>query len=197
MNIIEIGANDGTDTLKFAKNGKVWAFEPNPYYVSILNEKFKNNKNISIIEKAVSDFDGTAVFNIDKIGYSSSLNKLSNFTIKNNLIKYESNMIVNVTRMDTFLIENNIEVIDYFHCDAQGSDLTILKSFGNMLSVIRGGVIEVSFNDELYDGVVNHLKDAINFLKENKFTIDNLPEILKNIKRYDGNLKFHKNVGFI
>jgi len=195
MNIIEIGANDGGNTSKFFKDAIIWSFEPNPFLAKTLRYKFKNNTNIQIIEKAVSDFDGTSTFNISADGQSSSLYELSTFSKENTKIKYVSQVLVDVIRMDTFLIQNNIDIIDYFHCDAQGNDLTILKSFGDKLQSIRAGKIEVSLNNELYKNVCNDLETSISFLIENGFDISNLNDINK-IKsqsiQYDVNVEFYK-----
>jgi FkbM family methyltransferase len=173
MKIIEVGANNGDHTLEFSKNSKVWAFEPIPSYVKILKDKFKNNPNVRIVDSAVSDFNGTASFNISTNGWSSSLNDLTDFSISNTKVRFESQIKVNVTRMDTFIIENNIDTIDYFHCDAQGNDLKILQSFGDKLSLIKRGKVEVSFGNELYKDVINDLDSVIDFLKNNGFKISN------------------------
>lgn len=195
MNIIEIGANDGGNTSKFFKDAMIWSFEPNPFLAKTLRYKFRNNTNIQIIEKAVGDFDGTSTFNISADGQSSSLYELSTFSKENTKIKYVSQVLVDVIRMDTFLIQNNIDVIDYFHCDAQGNDLTILKSFGDKLSSVRAGKIEVSLNNELYKNVCNDLETSISFLTENGFDISNLNDINK-IKsqsiHYDVNVEFYR-----
>jgi len=190
MKIIEVGANNGDHTLEFSKNSKVWSFEPIPLYVKILKDRFKNNSNVVIIDSAVSDFDGTAPFNISTNGCSSSLNELTDFSINNTKVIFESQINVNVTRMDTFIIENNIDTIDYFHCDAQGNDLKILQSFGDKLSLIKKGKVEVSFGNELYKDVINDLDSVINFLKNNGFEISNWRDINSKLNHYDGNVKF-------
>lgn len=191
MNVIEVGSNNGEDTIEFSKNSNVWCFEPNPFFVNILNEKFRDNSNVKIIQSAVGERDGESVFNISKDGLSSSLNNLSDFSISNELIEYVSQITVNVTRMDTFVTNNNIEVVDYFHCDAQGDDLKVLKSFGDKLHIIKKGVIEITKSNYLYESATNSLENCVNFLTNNDFVIVNLPEILKS-KSYDCNLKFHK-----
>jgi hypothetical protein len=144
---------------------------------------------------AVSDFNGTANFNISSDGVSSSLNELTEFSIKNTKIKYNNKIEVNVVRMDTFLMENNIQIIDYLHCDAQGEDLKILKSFGNFISIIKKGKIEVTLKDELFSNTSNHIDDVVHFLNINEFEIINWREIdmnRKDIYRYDGNVEFCK-----
>ncbi len=192
MNIIEIGANDGGHTFELSKHSKVWAFEPDPLNIKILKDKFINNKNVVIIESAVSDFNGTALFNIATNRMSSSLNDLTEFSINNTKVRFENQINVDVVRMDTFIYENGIDVIDYFHCDAQGNDLKILKSFGDKLSLIKRGKIEVSFGEELYKNVTNDLYSVVDFLKNNGFEISNWRDINDKLnKRYhDGNVEF-------
>jgi FkbM family methyltransferase len=195
MNIIEIGANDGGNTARFFKNSNVWCFEPNPYYAKLLSSLFINNTNVKIIQKAVSDYNGKSYFYISVDGASSSLNNLTEFAINNTQIKYTDKVLVDVIRMDTFLNDINIDVIDYFHCDAQGEDFNILKSFGDKIHIIQKGKIEVSLNDELYSNISNNVNDVADFLNDSGFEVINWREINKNkidIYRYDCNLEFCK-----
>jgi hypothetical protein len=78
--------------------------------------------------------------------------------------------------MDKFISENNITEIDYFHCDAQGNDFKILKSFGNKLNIIKSGVVEASCSVSLYK-VDNTAESIINFLEENGFKILNRSDL--------------------
>ena len=195
MNIIEIGANNGSDTKRLCSGVNMWCFEPNPYYVKLLNESFQNNKNVKVIQKAVSDFNGNAYFNLALDGQSSSLNNLSNFAINNTNIKYTDKILVDVIRMDTFLTQININEIDYFHCDAQGDDLKILKSFDNKISFIKRGKIEVSLRDEIYADTSNNVNEVIEFLTTNGFEITNLKEIdihTMDIYKHDCSIQFCK-----
>jgi FkbM family methyltransferase len=195
MNIIEIGANDGGNTNRFWKNSNVWCFEPNPHYAKLLGSLFVNNTNIKIIQKAVSNYNGKAYFYISVDGASSSLNNLTQFAINNTGIRYVDRVIVDVIRMDSFLTDTNIDVIDYFHCDAQGEDFNILKSFGDMIHIIQKGKIEVSLKDELYSNISNNVNEVADFLNDKGFEILNWREINENkmdIYRYDGNLQFCK-----
>jgi len=194
-NIIEIGSNDGSHTIGFLDNANVWCFEPNPIYANLLKNKFKRYKNVNIIEKAVSDFNGTSFFNLASDGLSSSLNQLTQFANQNSKIKYVDKILVDVIRMDAFLNQNKINYVDYFHCDAQGEDFKILKSFGEKISIIKRGKVEVSLFEDLYLNSFNYIDDVINFLKENDFDIINSSEIQlfkKSLKRYDIDVQFCK-----
>ena len=192
MNIIEIGADNGSDTLVYSRYANVWCFEPVPTSIQYLNKIFKDVPNVKVIGKAVSDFNGRALFNLSKYNRnSSSLNELSEFSISNKLIEYESQVIVDVIRMDTFMDENKIDVIDFFHCDAQGNDLKILKSFGDKISSIKQGKVEVTLRENLYKNIDNDVTTMVEFLSSNGFIISNLKELL-NTKWYDGNIIFYK-----
>ncbi len=191
MNIIEIGAFDGGNTNMFFNNANIWSFEPNPIYAERLRLNFGHKKNITIIEKAVSDYNGKSNFNIAMDGASSSLYELSDYALHNTKIKYINEIIVDVVRMDTFLNDNNINVVDYLYCDAQGNDLTILKSFGNRLNDIRYGKVEVSLKTDLYKDTCNTLNDTIQFLNDNGFQITNLDTIHKIINGHDTNIEFY------
>ena len=196
MNIIEIGANDGSHTVNFSKKSNVWCFEPNPHYAKLLKSMFFNSDNVSIIEKAVSDFDGKTYFNISTDGASSSLNGLTEFATNNTRIRYVDRVLVDVIRMDTFLNDTKLDIVDYFHCDAQGEDLKILKSFGDKIHFIQKGKIEVSLKNQLYLNSSNNVDDVADFLNDYGFEILNWREINKNktdINRYDGNLQFCKH----
>ena len=198
MNIIEIGANNGDDTSRFSDKSNVWCFEPNPSYAKLLRNRFKNNVNVKIIEKAVSDFNGTAHFNISSDGASSSLNNLTDFATKKTKIKYIDKVNVDVVRMDTFLTNNNIKHINYFHCDAQGDDFKILKSFGDKITMIQKGKIEVNLKDELYSNTSNNVDEVIQLLTTNGFEVVNWREINKNkmdTYSYDCNVIFCQKNG--
>ena len=95
--------------------------------------------------------------------------------------------------MDTFLSNNDIKRIDYFHCDAQGDDFKILKSFGDKITMIQKGKIEVNLKDELYSNTSNNVDEVIQLLTTNGFEVINWREINKNkmdIYRYDCNVIF-------
>jgi FkbM family methyltransferase len=192
MNIIEVGAFNGDDTLIYSQiqNSKVWCFEPVPELYEYLKYRFEKNNNVFVINKAISDFDGKAKFNIankpDSFA-SSSLYKLSQFGIKNTPIRFVEEIEVDVIRMDTFIKEYNIDKIDYFHCDAQGNDFKVLKSFGNKLSIIEQGQVEVDYKGSIYDSD-NSIERVIDYLKDNNFRITNINQQ----RKLDTDIKFVK-----
>ena len=152
------------------------------------------NQGLVFLEKISFSAPSISNFNISIDGASSSLYELSEYALHNTKIKYVNKIMVDVIRMDTFLNNNDIEVVDYLHCDAQGNDLTILKSFGNRLNNIRYGKIEVSLKTELYKNTCNMIDDTVKFLDDNGFKIINLDNIYKISNRHDVNLEFYNKI---
>ena len=189
--IIEIGAYDGNDTQKYAgmSNTFVYCFEPNEDLFIKLKQRFLGYQNVKVLKQAIGEINGDSTFYITKNKMSSSLNKLSNYSIKNNINEIEYSTIVNVIRFDTFLEKNNITNIHYLHCDAQGSDLEILKSIGDKISIISSGQVEGSRNKNLYE-TENHYTKIIEYLESKGFLILNKEEIENRTNWLDLNILF-------
>lgn len=191
--IIEIGGFDGEDTEKYSQhdNNFVYCFEPNKDNAENLRKRFYNRNNVKVIEKAVGTFDGKTKFYVAKKRMSSSLNKPSQYSLDNKIVEIESQYDVDVINLHTFINENDIKQIEYFHCDAQGSDLDILKSLGDKIHIIKKGQVEGSRNQNLYQ-TENHYLSIINCLENNNFLILNKQQIEERDKWLDLNIYFAK-----
>lgn len=175
--IFDVGANDGESTLKMAEGNLIYAFEPTPELCEIIEKKITNFPKYHLIPVAVSNYEGKATFNVagQKDWGCSSLNTFSDDLDKTWIgrtdFKVTHQIGVEVIRLDNFIERHGIEEIDYFHCDAQGSDLQVLEGMGKYLRIIKEGVIEVAANKELalYKEGDNTLLTAIKFLTDNGF----------------------------
>ncbi len=186
--LIEVGAFNGEDSLRFYNNGyRVFTFEPKHDLYDALYNRTKHLSNYTVIQKAVSSKDGTVQFNICKDGGASSilpfrsdeeLNKT--WTPDRQDVHYSGvSYDVESTRLDTFIESNNLQdtIIDYIHIDAQGVDLDVLKSAGKYIKNIMGGVLEtVEFPDKsIYVGQEdNTVQNVRDFLTSNGFKINNI-----------------------
>lgn len=191
--VIEIGAFDGEDTEKYSQhdNNFVYCFEPNKDNAENLQKRFYNRNNVKVIEKAIGTFDGREKFYVTKKKMSSSLNKPSQYSVDNKIVEIESQYDVDVVNLNTFINENDIKQIEYFHCDAQGSDLDILKSLGDNIHIIKKGQVEGSRNQNLYQ-TENHYLAIINYLENNNFLILNKQQIEERDNWLDLNIYFTK-----
>jgi FkbM family methyltransferase len=185
--LFDIGANWGHDSLLQTKNDHnivTYAFEPTPELAQYLTDASRDfSSRYNVIPLAVSDYNGSAAFNV--AGHHdwgcSSLN-----IFEDNLDKtwpgredfYVTNQItVCVTRLDTWIETHlpNISCINYFHCDAQGSDLKVLQGLGRFLPMVEKGTIECASADHarLYKESPT-LSEVSKFLTENGFEIVSL-----------------------
>ena len=177
--MFDVGCNNGSSSEYYVNsNYQVYAFEPTPKLCNDLKHKFINNPNFILIQKAISTIEGKVNFNV--AGQSDwGCSSLLNFIPDTNLFwkdrydfKVTDTLEVDAIRLDTFIKFLNIKFIDYFHCDVQGMDLTALESFGNYISIVKEGQIEVSNKkDVLYTNSNNYVEDAIIFLEKHNFSI--------------------------
>lgn len=180
-NIFDIGANNGSDSYHYANDPSniVYAFEPTPFLLKTYLYPIQK-ENYIVVPVAISDFDGEDEFNI--AGQSdwgcSSLNEFSDGLSETwpgrTDFHVTEKIKVKVQRMDTFILENNIEEIEYMHCDTQGSDLKVLKSFGIYINRLKSGVVEACKQNPLYKSIDNTESSIIKFLVSNNFSITNI-----------------------
>jgi len=175
----DVGANDGHSSIPKAQGSDLqfYAFEPTPQMIEKIKTKIVNVNNYTLVEKAVSDFNGYTTFNVSvgDFGCSSLLefsekNKTEWGPERRNLadpIKIE----VEVIRLDKFVVDNDIEEITFLHIDTQGSDLNVLKGLGDRISIVKEGVMEAAIKqDVLYRG--QNMKDeCVAWLESNGFSI--------------------------
>jgi FkbM family methyltransferase len=180
MIIFDVGANNGSSCSHLVNDENiVYAFEPTPF----LLEKYlyaMSSKNYIVIPKAVSNFNGEAQFNI--AGQAdwgcSSLNNFSDNLQQtwNGRTDFKVTKVINVKviKMHTFIEENNIQTVDFLHCDTQGNDLKVLKSFENKISILKSGTVEAFAKNPLYKENDNSVENIVSFLRENNFKINQI-----------------------
>ncbi len=182
--LLDVGANWGTDSLLQTQNDPnkhCWAFEPTPELVNHLRSQSSSYRDrYTVVEAALSDFDGKASFNIaDQVDWGcSSLNTFSenlNETWPGRTdLHFNRSIEVNVYRFDTWYEKNNkpFTKIDYFHCDTQGSDLRVLIGMGEYIEMIQHGIVECATSENVKLYKENHTEEEMSdFLSKNGFII--------------------------
>lgn len=177
----DVGANNGNVSVSFAEqnpNALVFAFEPNPILIPIIKERTVNLSNFLVFDVAVSDFNGTAKFNIASPGYSygcSSLLELSEkaYTHWNGRTDMfvTDTIDVNVIRLDSIVEKYELSTIDYLEIDTQGCDINVLRGLGKYLTIVKCGQIEAAAKNEILYKNQNSQEESIQFLEENGFKI--------------------------
>jgi FkbM family methyltransferase len=157
MIVFDIGANIGQYTLlagkRVGRNGQVHSFEPADREFSLLHRSIKHNglNNITLQNKAVSDFDGYSQLNVfpDGQGAYNTLGKPSHNVIAQT--KSQSVKVECVT-IDSYITQNKIDFVDLVKIDVEGGEINVLKGATSLLSRDDAPLIMCEFGDETLAG---------------------------------------------
>jgi len=158
--VLDIGSNYGFFSLYSIDRGasKVIALEPFPVTYGCLSENTKSFEGITVINKAISDEEGTFEFVSDP-DYCGANYLLSNSSISdsNIFIKPGDNNVFSVetTTINKIIDEHNLEVINFLKVDCEGGEMDLFKTISdeNLLKV-KKTVVEY------------HTKEIGEFVKE-------------------------------
>jgi FkbM family methyltransferase len=207
--IFELGSRDLVDAIKlldYFQDSKVYAFECNPdclvachNNIHKLDETQRNR--LVLVDKAVSSKNGNVSFypfdlqKYNNMG-SSSMLKID-FSVRNkddpdyNIENPQKEIVVDGTRLDTFVEGNSIENIDLLCIDLQGYELHAIKSLGHHLHKVKYIITECSVMSTYTDGAtfseLNEYLTSYNFkyISSNKFN-NKFPDLtLRGFSEFD------------
>lgn len=130
--VFDIGANGGLYTLissnKVGNTGHIYAFEPSPREVEMLQYNIKKNKleNITVVQKAVSNQDGVALFNFAS---DSALNSL----VETSQLQMTSQAQVQTIKIDTALNTYKIPYLNFIKIDVEGAEKMVFEGAEQLL----------------------------------------------------------------
>ena len=159
---IDVGSHHG-ETIKifnkYFKIKKLFAFEASPINYKVLQKKIKisNYPTVEIYNKALGEKKEKLFLNQFKETQSTTFlpfNQNSKYLIKKKKIlsPYSENFFlkkieIDVERLDEFLQNRNIKVIDILKIDTEGFDFNVLKGLGDKIYQTRYIYFEHHFDD--------------------------------------------------
>lgn len=145
MVVLDVGAHVGYFTLVAAKlvgeEGKVFAFEPEPYNFDLLVRNIKLNGYHSVIptQKAIADKNGRATLFLDKTRFGH--HSLS----RGNVIDCSGNSVeVDVQTLDDFLKDFG-DRVDFAKIDVQGAESAVIQGMAKTIESNKNLKIVVEF----------------------------------------------------
>ncbi len=129
--VIDVGAHSGQTAKIFARlasNGKVYAFEPGSYALSVLRPAIWASRlsNIEIIPMGLSDEPGTATLSMpvkNHGGYGFGLSHMA--TPDDSRPTVEET--ITISTLDKFVSDRALDRIDFIKADIEGWELAFLK----------------------------------------------------------------------
>lgn len=164
--ILEIGCNDGTDTLEFLSafpKGVFYCFEPDPRAIERFNKQI-DNPNCHLYRGCISDRNGTITFNMSsgraprpgskENDKSGSIKQPKNNIKRHTWIRFEQQITVPTITLDNWVLDNQIETIDFIWADTQGAEEEVIKGgMKTLANKVRYFYIEYS-DEEMYEGQI-------------------------------------------
>jgi FkbM family methyltransferase len=161
---------------KVYKNARIFAFEANPDSYQVCLDNTKDYDNITVVNKAVHDHDGTCIFNaidVDKTetpwfdGNRGASSLFKSNGAYNHIEKYiQKEIEVPCIQLETFCKENSINNVDVMWMDLQGAELIALESMGKeLLSTVQVIHTELETTPIYKDQCL--FQDVNQFLKNN------------------------------
>ena len=163
--VLDIGANIGYYTLLMSdlveNDGKVFAFEPEPYNFELLQKNIEINacNNVILEKNAISNCNKRSNLYLSK--YNTGMHRL-------NESKYcEKYIEINVIKLDDYFYNNElINKIKFIKIDVEGSELDVLQGMESILEKNSQITILLEFIPE---NLIEHGSDPIHLLE---FLID-------------------------
>jgi FkbM family methyltransferase len=162
--ILDIGCNDGTDTLAFLSlfpDARIFSFEPDPRAAQKFRAKV-DSPRAQFFSIAVGAEDGRVQF-YQSSGNPAEVDDMPSWDLSGSIRKpkahlrvhpwctFEQQIEIPLLRLDTWAAEHNVHDVDFIWADMQGAEGDLIIGGEKTLTNTRYLYTEYS-NDELYEG---------------------------------------------
>lgn len=153
--VLQVGAHQGQEVDRFRnlKLDPIVLVEANPALAEALRDKYAGANDVTVIEGAASDSEGSARFNLASMDQSSSLLPAAKHSELYPKIKFDETVEVRTFRLDDALAAAGIDPagLNLLVMDIQGAELMALRGATGLLPHVDAIQLEINF-DELYVG---------------------------------------------
>ena len=145
MRVLDVGANVGLYTTllaeKVGREGRVWSFEPYAPVRSLLLKNVRENKlsNVNVIDKAVAERTGQAVFHVFPDGADVYNSLGGRYRIEG--CRAEREVLVDVISLDDFAASSGVDTVDIIKVDVEGAEELVLRGAAKLIERSKKVVI--------------------------------------------------------
>lgn len=140
--VVDVGANVGQFSMMINDRfplAQIYVIEPVPKTLMALRKNLGDNPNVKILTKAISDFNGT-----NKIEFNEQNSLTSRFI--GDLGTLLEKIDVETQTLDSFIEENNIDIIDVLKIDVETYEKKVLAGGASALEKTHYIFIEISID---------------------------------------------------
>lgn len=168
-NIFDVGANVGQYSLilrKFFPNSKIHAFEIVPHTYKKLCVNIEKYPFITPVNHGLGDKEESIKIHTGNGSETATAFKIDGLEFHNSY--YNGIEVLPVRRADNYIIENQIDRVDYLKIDVEGMDLRVIKGFEDEIRKVKVvqfeyGIFNIASEDLL--------KDFTKYFKEREFVV--------------------------
>jgi FkbM family methyltransferase len=175
MTVVDLGANIGVYTLLAAslvgEEGKVYAFEPEPYNHTLLVKNVRANgyRNVVCVQRAVSNKSGEAVLFTGQYRVSHSLSAFA-------AVEPEHGITVATTSLDEFFQKQGWPTIDFIKMNIEGWEWFVIDGMTEILRRSKHLKMMLEFYPELIRKMGIDPALFIQRLEDENFTVQIIDE---------------------
>lgn len=152
--VFDVGANVGDWSMMLTSNSKIHAFEILPDTYKLLIRNLGSKDNIFINNVGLSDENGTMEVHLSQHSDVTTAHKLKG--VNQHEDYYLKTEKCEVIKAEDYIIQNNIEGIDFLKIDTEGNDFNVLQGFGEKIKLIKAvqfeyGIFNIASRALLYD----------------------------------------------
>ena len=187
MTVLDVGAHVGYYTKLCSKRvgnaGRVIAFEPHPLTFSVLCKNVQAFRNVTPVQVAVADQEGTACLYDCLLGPGSAslrydeyrrdrYRDLSGREVAPRVLKDlpVASYTVETTTVDSYLAEAHIEQVDFIKMDIEGAEISAIRGMERAIQSSRCLSLIMEFNPRALQSFGVDLAKALGELREVGFS---------------------------
>jgi FkbM family methyltransferase len=199
VTLFDVGANIGEFTMEIleafrGKQFQLYAFEPSKLASLQLRQRIKDQSNVHVTQKALSDKEGTAeLFFPDEGSALASLHQRDLSHINKTFGQKET---VYITTLDHFCAEHKIDYIHLLKIDVEGHELAVLKGAHNMINRDAVEVIQFEFGGTSLDSR-SYFKDFYQLLSPKYKIYRILSHGLRELTSYSEKLEIFRSANYL
>jgi len=197
--LFDVGANQGVFVRHLIEawqglSYQLYAFEPSKKTFGLLQNQVTDLPFVHLVNKGFGEEPGFVELYSDKEG--SGLASVYPRDLSYHHIDFSAHETIELTTLDLFCGQSNIERIDFLKLDVEGHELAVLKGGKRMMDEGRIGIIQFEFGGCNIDSRT-YFRDFYNFFRDHYAIYRVVSDGLQPIREYNEKLEVFLSANYL